>query len=311
MKDTSNNPKDPFGGYGPQPVRCRWLTTDDADRARTAKVVRLIVDEDRWSPHWANEVYQRAAMRDIAGFIDTTTAVVTTPAGMITTTVGWLAGSLAGVSVGRDAAAGALARLDFGPSVPETLIGVDGCVPGEATPLQCVLHVKHSGAILDERNTTMKLYPNNGESRSLVGWLAACDSDSVPPELTCARRIRTSAGDFLVLVCHDACLFSARSRANVADRIRLQIRKHFDQEANRSPPLDFVLIATHHQESRSSGGVFKNAAKTLAKETGATVITTMFCPSAGMATIAEHFPVQGERAGDIVTLLVADTLETS
>jgi hypothetical protein len=307
MKTESPNPDDPFAGFGPQAVRCKWLSAVDAERARTAKVVRLVVDGNRWSPHWANEVYQRHALRDVSSFLGPTTAVVTTPAGMVTTTVAGLKGDIGDVSVGRTAALAALKRLDLGPSAPETLLGIDGVVPGEATPLQCVVRMGDGPIEVNTLNTTMKLYPNNGESRSLIGWIAACDVGSVPVELMQARRIRTKAGEFLVLVCHDACLFSARSRANLGDWVGLRIREHFELAATADPRPDFVLVATHYQDTPRSGGVFKNAASVLADVSGATVVTTTFAEAPDLESIASHFPTRGDRADQVVTLLVEDT----
>jgi hypothetical protein len=140
----------------------------------------------------------------------------------------------------------------------------------------------------------------------LVGWLLASSQGDVPAELTPARRIQTAAGLFLVLVCNDACLFSARSRARLEDATALAIRDHLDETASGEPRPAFALLATHHQANRS-GGIFKNAASRLAEETGATAVTTMFAPSDALEDIAWRFPTRGERAGEVVTLLVQDT----
>src|SRR2546430_2751783 len=82
---------DCFAGYGPQPIRCRWLPGDDEERAKTARIIRLIVDHNRWdNHHYSNVVYQQHFLREIADFTGPTRAVLTTPAGMITTPVAWL-----------------------------------------------------------------------------------------------------------------------------------------------------------------------------------------------------------------------------
>jgi hypothetical protein len=86
---------DPFAGLGPQPVRCRWLSSDDAARAVTAEMVRLLVDDSRIGTHWPNAVYQRNILQDIAAFVGPTRAVLASPAGMVTTAIPWHDYSLA------------------------------------------------------------------------------------------------------------------------------------------------------------------------------------------------------------------------
>ena len=305
MKTSPPHPDDPFAGYGPQSVRCRWLSPDDQDRASSAAVIRLIVDENRWANSFSNAVYQRNVLRELASFIGPTKAIVVTPAGMITTTSDYLEGTLASVAAGRRLASVALGDLDRGASPFEVLLGIDGCVAGEATPFQGVVHLAGGGRTATAANTTLKLYPSNGEKESLVGWRVVSQLGDVPVELGQARRIATTAGWFLVLVCHDACVFSARSQANLKDGIRLTIRKHFKEAAETCPA--FTLIATHTQDAPRSGGVFKNAATVIAKETGGTVVTTMFAPAKMMEEIASSFPVRGDRGDEVVTLLVEDS----
>src|SRR5438105_2055041 len=90
---------DPFAGLPPQPVRCRWLSSTDAARAKSAEVIRLIVDDQRGSTetHAANEVYQRQALREIQDFIGPTRALLVTPAGMISTYMSQLSPSLSSI----------------------------------------------------------------------------------------------------------------------------------------------------------------------------------------------------------------------
>jgi hypothetical protein len=305
VQATAPHPDDPFAGYGPQPVRCRWLSSEDEERSGSARVIRLVVAETRWSLHWPNVTYQRNILRDVAAFVGHTRAVVVTPAGMITGVTPWLEGDAASVAAGLRAAGETLGRVDLGP-LPELLLGLDACVPNEATPFQSVVHLAGASRRATAANTTLKLYPNDGESAWLVGWLLASAQGGVPAELAAARRVQTAAGLFLVLVCHDACLFSARSRARLEDVTGLAVREHFDQAATAQPRPDFVLLATHHQGTVRSGGIFKNVAALLAEETGAAVTTT-FAPATALEEIAWRFPTRGRRADEVVTVLVEDT----
>lgn len=308
MRHDASHPDDPFGGCGPQPVRCRWLSPEDEARADSARIIRLIVDSSRWGTHFSNAVYQRNVIRDVAAFIGPTQALLVTPAGMVTTIAPYLNGSLASIMVGLRAADEALSGLDLGLS-PEILLGLDCCVPGEATPLQSVVYLAREPRMATTVNTTIKLYPNNGESATLAGWLLTEAIGEVPVELTQARRIRTTAGMVLTLVCHDACLFSSRSRANLRDQTGLRIRAHFEEAAVAEPIPKFALLATHIQESTRSGGIFKNAAAALVENAGLTAVTTMFTPKDMLEEMARSFPPLGDRADKVVTVLVEDTWE--
>lgn len=299
---------DPFAGYGPQTVRCRWLSRADEERADSARIVRLVVDANRWSMHWVNLTYQRQALQEIAGFLSPTRAVICTPAGMITTEVGWLGAGPSSLPAALIAVDGALSCVDLGRSPPEILLGIDGCVPGQATPLQALVHLSDNLTAATTANTTLKLYPNSGERDSLLGWLATEVAGEVPMELAQARRAMTAVGSFLAAVCQDACLFSARSLANLENQTGIRIRNHFVESATATPRPEFALIATHYQEDRS-GNVFKNAAARLAKMTGSTVVTTMFAPQDELEAMAWAFPIHGPCADEVVTLLVEDTLE--
>lgn len=309
MQPAPPHPSDPFGGLGPQPVRCRWLSPDDEQRFATARVIRLVVAETRWSRHWANASYQRHVIRDVAAFVGPTRAVVLTPAGMVTGTTPWLDGEADSLAAGLRTASDTLGRVDLGPSPPELLLGVDACVPGEATPWQSVVHLAGAARQATAANASVKLYPAGDEAAWLVGWLLASAQGGVPPELAVTRRVPTAAGLFLVLVCNDACLFSGRSRATLEDATGLAVRDHLDQAASAEPRPDFALLATHHQETVRSGGVFKNAAARLVEETGVTAVTTTFAPAALLEEVAWAFSVRGRRRDEVVTLLVEDTWE--
>jgi hypothetical protein len=169
-KGTAAPSADPFAGCGPQPVRVRWLSPDDEERAESAQVIRLLMDTGRTDYWWPNVTYQRFALRQVSEFIGPTKAVLFTPGGTVTTEVGLLADDVESLRDALDELAATLNVLDRGASPPETLLGVDGCRPSVATPLQTVLHLNGSGMAATTGNATVKLYPAGGEAKSLAGW---------------------------------------------------------------------------------------------------------------------------------------------
>ena len=52
------------------------------------------------------------------------------------------------------------------PDGREVLLGADGCVPGEATPVQTVIHL--GGTSRDQ--VTLKMHPAGSEKDTLLGW---------------------------------------------------------------------------------------------------------------------------------------------
>jgi hypothetical protein len=194
------------------------------------------------------------------------------------------------------------------------LVGVDGCLQGETTHLQTVVHFKGEPA-LALSNSALKLYPTAEERPSLIGWRLREAFGRVPDELMQARRMQTAAGTVLVLVCNDAAVFLARSQANLKSELGLAIRQHFLDQARAEPSLAYILIAMHWQGTnpetgRLSGEAFRQAARYLAEETGATVVPTMRAPVHELAAAAERFAVVGPCANKVATLLVADAADT-
>lgn len=298
------HPDSPFSDFGPQSVRCRWLSAADERRAATAEVVRLVVDDSRWSQNWPNHVYQRNVVRELLSFLHPSRGVVVSPAGMVTVPI---------PDQQRSAAVGPavadlrerLSALVSG-TTGEALLGVDGCLVGVATPLQTMFHLCDG---VPASHPAVKLYPSpGGEGGSLLGWAACCHAAGVPDDLARGRRICTRVGDVLALVCFDAGVFSGRSRTLTKDPVRLAVRNHFVRQAGGDTPVDYILIATHHQ-SGASGKSFQNAAGHLAESTGATVVTTMFAPRDEIGSMATRFRVLGPKADRVVTLLVEDTLD--
>ncbi|MFL5241558.1 MAG: hypothetical protein ACJ8FY_05575 [Gemmataceae bacterium] len=307
---TQPHPQDPFAGYGAQPVTCQWFSNHDEQSARSAEIIRLILDDQRGHcDAWANDVYQQHFLREVQDFIGPTNAVLVTDAGSIKTYIPPISQTVGCLRSGLTTLGEALSRIELGQM--ELLLGVDGCVAGEATHLQTVAHLKGKPEVsLD--NTTVKLYPAGDERDSLIGWRICNALRRVPEDLAKARRVQTSLGTILVLVCNDAAIFSARSRSNLGNSLGLAIRDHFTEQSRAEPRPAYILIATHWQGTnpktgRWSGEAFRQAANYLTKETGATVVTTMRTPRQEFALAADRFPIVGPRSEKVATLLVSDT----
>ena len=302
---------DPFVGFPPQPIKCEWLTARDEDIGPSADIIRLIVDDQRGHcGPWANDIFQKHFLRDIEQFIGPTRAVLMTDAGSIKVKVSPLSATLDSVQTGLKEFSQALSRIELGSM--EMLLGVDGCIPGRSTHLQAVVHLQGKPTVA-LANTTIKIYPTGEESSSLVGWRVCSNLDGVPDEFVKSRRVKTTVGTILVLVCNDAAIFSARSRSNLGSKLGLAIREHFLKQASITPAPNYVLIATHWQginpdTGRWSGEAFRQAADFLAKETGATAVTTMRTPKSDLVSAATRFCVVGTRKDKVATLLVGDTL---
>ena len=74
-----------------------WLSPGDKERTKSARMIRLIVDDNRWDHHDdSNAVGRQHFLREIADFIGPTSAVLATPAGMVTTTLNGNRGALRG-----------------------------------------------------------------------------------------------------------------------------------------------------------------------------------------------------------------------
>lgn len=187
------------------------------------------------------------------------------------------------------------------------LLGVDGCIPGRSTHLQAVVHLKGKPTVA-LANTTIKIYPTGEEASSLVGWRVCSNLGGVPDEFAGTRRVKTTVGTILVLVCNDASLFKGYSRREITDDLKLAVRKHLFEQAHSVPRPKYVLIATHWLSGRRSGESFRKAAECLAEETGATVVTTMRAPKSELVAAANRFRIVGSREDKVVTLLVCDTL---
>ena len=119
--------------------------------------------------------------------------------------------------------------------------------------------------------------------------------------------VQSRAGSILVLVCHEAILFSGRSQSNLRHELGVEIREFFRRTFLTDPQPRYILIASHCQDSRS--GPFLNAIRQIRETTESTVLLTTHAPKELLAQVAGWFPPQGPHAGQIATLLVEDTLD--
>jgi hypothetical protein len=250
--------------YGPQPIRCRWLSEEDEKSAPSAEVVRLVVDDSRWwNVHKINETCQRPFFRQVVECIasacnqtnDPTTIIhkklIVGPAGSITTRLRRVpTASIAGLDECVGLVKQCCGSLEFGCSEHEFLTGSDAAMENEATPFQSVVHLNSTGTPI-RSDTVAKLYPVGEEAHTLLGWRICQETRSVPPELASARCIETQIGSVLVFVCYDARLVDGRDIETfpIQDEVTLQVREHFHQAASQSAPR-YVLLATHHQKQQ-------------------------------------------------------------
>lgn len=299
MGATAGKGKDPFAGYGPTAVRCRWLTPGGAD----APVVRLIVDDDRWQSGFANAVYQKAVLNDVAAALGPKTKLVIAPAGMIT------AGLAAGAPGSQNGLLTALAELDVAasnlsvngwPARTEILLGIDGCEPGTSTPLQTLTHANGQPRVT-ATTAVVKLYPTGAEQPTLLGWRIVEAAGGVPRFLQTPRTIKTAVGDVLALVCHEAVSCSTRSKTNVRDPNKIAVRQFLAGHLGRSP--EFVAMATHHLTARG-GNAFQAACTEIVGSNRTTVVPSCFAPTKELDKVAEKFPAVGPRCADIGTLIL-------
>lgn len=311
--------------YGPQPVRCRWLTHEDEKAAPSAEVIRLIVDGSRWwDAHKINETYQRPLFRQVVESIASACKrasepasivhkkLIVGPAGSITTRLRCVPRTSLG---GFDDCVRLVRRccrgLEFSRSQHEFLTGIDAAIENETTPFQSVVHLKGMSKPVPA-TIVPKLYPTMIEKASLLGWHVCREMGSIAPFISSTRCVQTQIGSVLVFVCYDAKLVDGRGIETLPHRgpVARRIRDHFHEVAGQ-PAIRYVLIATHWQRLQSHpkyGKTFMRAAEFLQNTTGATVITTAFASAGQIDRVAvRKIPVLGPNRTKVVTLLVDDT----
>ena len=112
----------------------------DKKTCRSAEIIRLLVDDQRGHcGPWANDVYQQHFLGEVQEFIGPTSAILVTDAGSIKAYVQRLDANMNSLPSGLTALGEALSPVDVGRM--EMFLGVDGCICGETTHLQTVVHL--------------------------------------------------------------------------------------------------------------------------------------------------------------------------
>jgi len=175
--------KDAFAGCKPQRVHCTWLSERDKQSARSAEIIRLVVDEERGDcGPWVNADYQESFLKNVQEFIGPTSAVLATYAGTITAPIDPPDPTLDSLRSGLGALQAALRRVHVGRG--EMLLGMDGCVPGETTRLQTVVHLRGQSTGVTTLTTARQRLPQywfDSRRRYFLknhGWLYTSAVDS-------------------------------------------------------------------------------------------------------------------------------------
>jgi hypothetical protein len=136
-------------------------------------MVRLVVANDRWAPHWPNAGYQRLTLGTVRAFVSATVpraSLIIGPAGMITFA---LKADPEPTLPGRDRAYAEMsdqARHLFVGDGPALLVGIDAAIAGERTPVQSVVVVQGDRLEIEPATTALKSYPAPSEAPFLLGW---------------------------------------------------------------------------------------------------------------------------------------------
>jgi len=302
---------DPFQGLQPTDIACRWLP-GDADKGRTAEVVRLVVDDDRWEAGFANATYQRTVYRRLAEELDRLDArkvrLVISPAGMITVPLdGEIPEDVGELGRVRRVVSSGLADAEWSKAPFDVLAGVDAVHVGRV-PIQSAVCVT-GGDPGKQTEPVVKVHPAPREVGWLWGWRVIWGADAVPPGILQPRLLPSQLGTVMPLVCHEAVIFSGRSLAKVTNEHQLTVRAHLDALlTHRSKRPALVAMCVHHVEQGHSK-VFLDAAAKIAAKAPIPVVPAMFAPKDQLEQQAERFAVLGDKDGRVATLIVETSKE--
>lgn len=283
---------DVFRGCPPAQVKVEWSKPP----AAAVDIVRLIVTDELWEGHQANDIYASKVLPEVAKALAGRDCLVVTPAGMLTADI---AQAPPRSRDGLQSAIDDLVRRAAATDVAfELLLGVDGCVHRECTPVQLAVALVGRG-----RKVIIKRYPSPSEVAALTAWRICRDLEALPGWLKTDRTVAFRAGKGLGLICHEAVVFSARSRKNVVDPVRRSIRADIsDQYAG----CDLAFVQAHWIGGPRSGGSFKDSLARLSAQAKTAVFAT-FAPEAELERVAERFAPRGQHAARVGTLLVRAT----
>lgn len=298
--------RDPFLGFLDAAIECEWIDPPTSD----AKIVRVIVDEDRWEPHWSNADYQRSTVAKIRRFVAKTlptASLIVCPAGMVTiplnadATPGQASQTSAKPTEGIDVLMTTLRDLQWGDG-PAVLFGVDGAVPGECTPLQASMLIRHGANRPDPSSLVLKLYPAQHETASLVGWRRVTSDAIVLGELE-PRQHLIRGTRVASLICHEAVAFSGRAMDR---RSKTSARSLVAGHLARCLVGAQCVAVSMHWADRRKGAVFVNAARSIAELSNASVVVSTFAPLDQISSVAQRFVVADHRLR-VATLAVTST----
>jgi hypothetical protein len=193
-------------------------------------------------------------------------------------------------------------RWGTGPAV---LLGVDGAAPGMSTPIQTSMIIDAGGRSPKPSSSSLKVYPTEGETASLVGWHRVVDGDL---DLSRQRPRRCRVGPLTVapLICHEAAVFAGRSisrRSNSSARTQVA-----DYLARSIKNAQCIALMLHWVDRGRVGSTFLNAARELARQSDAFVVVSTFAPRRSLEIVARRFDVHPheKRGRRVATLFVRD-----
>lgn len=278
--------------------------------ARTAEAVRLLVDDRLCglSCHPNKFPCMAGLLEEITRFVGARPMVVAGPAGMFTAQVLRLEPTLPDiVNTLRMAVRSAQAQKK-GWQNAEMLVGLDLCA-GHGTPnrhrpsLQTLVRLPPRGEWV--HNAAIKLHPARGEE--LAARTVCQELGHVPDGLIQVHTLTTCVGTLLVLVCHEAVLFTKSFARHLRDSTSLAVRQRLWQMAANEPRPGYMVLASHCQSSKTRcGTAFQQTAQRLADISGATVLLTMHAHARELAEMATRCAGLTPNSPEAATLLVHD-----
>jgi hypothetical protein len=274
------------------------------------EIVRLIVDDECWDWSWSNAAYVSRGLSQVRAFVRTkypSARLIVAPAGMLTFELDAQFHSVSGQSLADVLAACAslapqLAAIRLGEG-PRLLLGIDGAVGGNSTPLQTVVSVDGSRIEFDSAGRVgLKVYPTT-EERNLWGWRLWMDGAVGERDLN-GRAFKAGGSSVFPLVCHESVSFSKRSRENRKNSYKRGVARAL---AKSIVGKRYVTASIHWIKNSKSAAIFRTATRNIAKENGATVIPSTFAPRRYLRQVAAELPIvdtSGANAAPVATLLV-------
>jgi hypothetical protein len=313
IRKGSGSPATPTGAADNSSIRvqCHWLSKHFSARQIQPRVIRLILGNGLSPPQGVDQTaWSLEVLRQILDFIGPTNAVIVTPGGTIKLPLEKPVSTIPGLEATLDSWSIKFGRLILKTRKLELLLGVDAKDDDYDLQLQTVVHFDPGTSAVSYHNTACKLYPQEDEQKSLIGWRLSKRFEQVPQSLVDNHLRHTKSGLIMALVCHEAVLFSGRSLANVSDPLRLDAQKKFSNALTKTVP-SFVTISAHFVDSGTTGGIFLDAMQKIAEASKATVVFSSFAAGSASAldAAAHRFGSIGPHANQVATLVACLELE--